>query len=99
MTNLIVTTPIELEAMIFNSISKALTLQQQVSTIESRPAEETLITRIEAAGLLQVSLRTLGTWTIKGYVQSYRLNRRIYYKRNEILDSLKRRDFFLGGDG
>ena len=47
-----------------------------------------LLTRIEAAKMLSVSLTTLRTWTVQRIIKSYKLGGRIYYKRNEILESM-----------
>ena len=98
MTNLIVTTAEQLEVLISNSIIKAFSLQRTPEPINTpRPDKEDLISRLEAAELLQISLPTLGTWTKKGYIQSYRMHRRIYYKRNEVIESLTKRNFIFNG--
>lgn len=46
------------------------------------------LSRIEVAELLQVSLPTLNEWTKLGYVQSYRIGNRVFYKAEEIERSL-----------
>lgn len=47
-----------------------------------------LMTRKETANMLSVSLTTLRTWTVQRIIKSYKLGGRIYYKRNEILESM-----------
>ena len=47
-----------------------------------------IITRKEAAKMLSISLTTLKSWTDLGFLKSYKLGGRIYYKENEILESL-----------
>ncbi len=47
-----------------------------------------LMTRKEAANMLSVSLTTLRAWTVKKIIKSYKLGGRIYYKRDEILESM-----------
>lgn len=47
-----------------------------------------LMTRKEAANMLSVSLTTLRSWTVQRIIKSYKLGGRIYYKRNEILESM-----------
>ena len=47
-----------------------------------------LMTRKEAANMLSVSLTTLRSWTVQKIIKSYKLGGRIYYKRNEILESM-----------
>jgi excisionase family DNA binding protein len=46
------------------------------------------LSRIEVAKLLKISLPTLNEWTKLGYVQSYRIGKRVLYKIDEIEDSL-----------
>ncbi len=48
-----------------------------------------LLTRKETADLLQINLATLHRWTKKGKLKSYGISNRIYYKRSEILNSIK----------
>jgi len=47
-----------------------------------------LMTRKETAKMLSVSLTTLRTWTVRNIIKSYKLGGKIYYKRNEILESM-----------
>jgi excisionase family DNA binding protein len=47
-----------------------------------------LMTRKETAEMLSVSLTTLRTWTVQNIIKSYKLGGKIYYKRNEILESM-----------
>lgn len=47
-----------------------------------------IVTRKEAAKMLSVSLTTLKSWTDLGLLKSYKLGGRIYYKENEVLESL-----------
>ena len=53
-------------------------------------AKEDLISRKEACKLLQISHVTLAAWSKKGCLPFYRLNRRVYFKKSEILNSMKR---------
>ncbi|MCK5820485.1 MAG: helix-turn-helix domain-containing protein, partial [Bacteroidales bacterium] len=49
-----------------------------------------LITRLEAAHILRITLPTLHSWTKKGYLKSYRIGiRTVYYKLDE-----KQRGYF-----
>ena len=48
-----------------------------------------LLTRKEAAIMLSISLTTLRTWTVLKIIKGYKLGGRIYYKQNEIIESMK----------
>lgn len=54
----------------------------------STPPETELITRIETATILGVSLPTLNEWTKNGVIPCYRINTRIRFKKHEILDAV-----------
>ena len=50
--------------------------------------EVELIKPKEAAKILQVSLPTLISWTNKGLLTAYKMGRRKYYKKAELISSL-----------
>ena len=50
--------------------------------------DENLLTRKQAKELLNISFPTLSDWTKKKKIKSYGIGRRVYYKKNEILESL-----------
>jgi excisionase family DNA binding protein len=52
-----------------------------------------LISRKQVANLLQVSLPTLNQWTKSGLLNSYRIGKRVLYKREEVEQSLTQRNF------
>jgi len=47
-------------------------------------------TRSEAAKLLKISLPTLGDYTKLGWLQSYKLGKRVLYKKEEVLTSIEK---------
>lgn len=53
------------------------------------PPPEELLTRVETAKQLHVTLPTLRDYTRRGYVKGYRMGNRVLYKRNEVLDALQ----------
>lgn len=60
---------------------------------ENAPAEpkpEKLLTRMETARLLGVTLPTVYDWTKKGVLTAYRIGNRIRYKHAEIMDTLEK---------
>lgn len=58
---------------------------------DSQPEKETteLITRLQTAKILNVSLPTLNDWTKKGIIKGYRIGSRVRYKKNEVFEALK----------
>lgn len=56
----------------------------------SRQAENTLLTRKDISRLFRVSLVTINTWMKEGKLPYHRINSRIYFKENEIKESLEK---------
>ncbi|WP_423148039.1 helix-turn-helix domain-containing protein [Rubrolithibacter danxiaensis] len=52
-----------------------------------------LLTRVETAQILQISLPTLNTYTKRGLIKSYRIGSKIRYKFAEIEEALVSRNF------
>jgi phage antirepressor YoqD-like protein len=49
------------------------------------PKEKTdLLTREQVAQMLKISKVTLFLWTKKGYLKSYKIANKVYYKENEV---------------
>ncbi len=55
--------------------------------------EPELLTRVEAANYLKISLPTLNFWTKRGLIESYRIGTRILYDKQKLQQSLKERTF------
>jgi len=99
MTNIAVIDPDQLTNLIreavnplFNEVRELITNAPSIKLPVNPPNDsmrEDLITRKEAAKLLQVSLVTLSAWTKQGLFPFYRMNRRVYLKKSELLESLK----------
>lgn len=47
-----------------------------------------ILTREETAKLLSISLPTLWNWTKKNILKSYGIGSRVYYKKDEVINSL-----------
>jgi hypothetical protein len=87
MENLILSTHTteELTGLISQAVREAVkNLQLTSPTAQS----EILLTRIETADKLKISLVTLSDWSKRGLIQSYLIGGRVLYKENEILASL-----------
>lgn len=48
-----------------------------------------LLTRKETANYLKVTLSTLWSWSNKGLIKSCSIGNRVYYKKQDILESLE----------
>ena len=55
---------------------------------QSETAPEKLLTRIETAKLLGVTLPTIIDWQKKGILKGYRIGNRIRYKHAEIMETV-----------
>ena len=73
----------ELKGIISNSIQEVI----KKSSVKEKKEEE-LLTRDEASNLLKINLSTLWRWTKDGKVSAYGIGNRVFYKKDEILNSL-----------
>jgi hypothetical protein len=81
------TTPEELAELIIKGVKSQL--EDFKKEFSSQNANEDLLTRKEACEFLKIDSSTLWAWTNKGKVFSYGIANRRYYKRSELLESLK----------
>ena len=63
-------------------------LEQLKKDLNSKKADDELLTRKEACEFLKIDSSTLWHWTNKGKVTAYGIANRRYYKRSELLESL-----------
>ena len=56
----------------------------------AKPNKTKYITRKEVAKLLNVTLATLHDWTKLGWIECYKIGRRVLYKESEVIASLDR---------
>lgn len=75
-------------------ISEKLLLKLEAFKKELDKKEEVLLRREEVQKILKVSLVTIWHWTKLDILKSYRLGNRIYYKKQEVLDSLQKANCF-----
>ena len=71
-------------------IAKAVRDMIAAQPTTNPPPPEELLTRVEAAHLLGITLPTLREYTSRGLVEGYRIGTRVRYKRTEVLGSLQR---------
>jgi len=81
------TTPIELADLINEGVKSQL--QELKKDLLTQEANDELLTRKETCEFLKIDSSTLWAWSKKGKVLSYGIGNRRYYKRSELMDSLK----------
>jgi len=69
-------------------IESAMTTVLKEADFAKVNESEKLLTRTEAAKLLDVDLSTLHSWVNKGKLKSYGLGSRRYFKMKDILEAL-----------
>jgi len=76
----------EFNDLITSAVSNALKNQPQQKVQSS---EDELLSRQETASYFKISLVTLHEWTNNGTLQSYKIQGRVYFKKSEIIKSIK----------
>ena len=93
MSNLIlhILQPEELKKLIRDSVYEAIDNRlSSDSNMNRHTKEEELIKLSEVASLLGVSKVTVHAWKRKGLIPFYRISNMVYFKKNEVLKSLKK---------
>jgi excisionase family DNA binding protein len=71
-----------------NIVTESVRIELEKINPIQKPQENTLLTRLETAKKLGISLPTLSAYTQQGKLQSYRIGSRIRYKKEEVENSL-----------
>lgn len=90
------TIKIEVNGLDINQLAEKLdnlanALNGKTTEPQAEGNEEKLLTRMEVAKLLGVTLPTINDWTKKGLIVGYRIGNRVRYKHSEILESLAKK--------
>ena len=75
----------EMEVMISRVVRESISTHAAQQTADNHSE---LITRKQAAQLLNLSLPTLREYTVRGIVPSYRVGSRVRYKKSEVINCL-----------
>ncbi len=67
-----------------------LNLQKKTNPVE----DDTLLNREETAKLLGISTVTLWKWTCKNILPAFRMGKKIFYKKSEVLNALQKKNNF-----
>ena len=64
-------------------------LDQKHTNASESEKEEDLLTIEEVQKIFRVSKVTIHKWKQKGLIPYYKMNRRLYFKKSEVIDSLQ----------
>jgi len=64
-------------------------IEDLIIRLSNLKSNDELLTREETCNFLSIDSSTLWAWTNKGKVKAYGIGNRRYYKRSELLESLK----------
>ena len=78
----------ELCELIKKSVAEAFDNELKIFLKDSIKEEDQLLKIEEACELLKVSKVTIHKWKKQNKIQSYRIGRKIYFKRGEIINSM-----------
>ena len=84
-----VLSPVPLTDLV-GQIARAVRSEMDAHPQAVQPPKEELLSRVEAAQLLGITLPTLRDYTRRGLVEGYRIGSRVRYKRTEVVGSLQR---------
>ncbi|MDV3949331.1 DNA-binding protein [Elizabethkingia anophelis] len=80
------TTPDELENLIKESVRGEL--EKMKSNLSNASEQEKILTRSEAAKLLDIDLSSLWRWTKNGKIKAFGIENRVYYYLSDINKAL-----------
>lgn len=85
---LIQTTPEELSELIAEKVK--IQIEELKRDLINKEYKDEFLTRDETIKFLKINSTTLWTWTNKGKIKAYGISNRRYYKRSELIESMKR---------
>lgn len=77
----------ELEILLVRVVNDQL---KEFFNTQPTDKKEVLLTRDEACSLLKISSTSLWKWTKNGKINAYSLGNCVYYKKAELIESVKR---------
>lgn len=72
--------------MIDGCIKDALSIKEEAKAEQSEP--EDLLSIEDIQKIFKVSKVTVHKWKKKGLIPFYKMNRRVYFKKSEVIDSM-----------
>lgn len=77
----------ELKELIRNGVSEVLS--KQTNTPESKPYSDDLLNIEDIQKIFKVSKVTVHKWKKKGLLPFHKMNRKVYFKKSEVLDAMQ----------
>lgn len=86
----ILLTSITLDELL-DKITERLNIALSIKTNDKKdaPTQEELLTIQDLERLFNVSKVTIHKWKKKGLIPFYKMNRKVYFKRSEVIDSMR----------
>ena len=78
----------ELKSLITNSVNVAL--ESRVNFLNKPMEEDPFLSIEQVQKILSVSKVTIHKWKKKGLITYHKLNRRLYFKKSEVLNAVKK---------
>ena len=77
---------------LYTRLKRIEKLLQTISYKELKTNEDinNFLSKAEVCKILGISQSTLWRWTIKGILISYGIENRVYYKKSEIMEAIKK---------
>lgn len=90
---------IQIENISFDNFKKELSIEiaSQIVNLQNLKTplkEDILLNRKEAAHLLGISLVTLWKWTDNNTLPAFRMGKKIFYKKSEVIKALQKKNNF-----
>ncbi len=76
----------ELVELIKRGVLEALTTQSNAK--ETEPLSEDLLSIIDIQRLFNISKVTVHKWKKKGLIPFYKMNRKVYFKKSEVISAM-----------
>ena len=96
--NLVVIDYLTLESLMNHTFEKLLKGMNEV--VNLKPIKESfedidLIDMDETLAILKVSKMTIHNWKKTGIIKSYKMGRKIYFKKSELIEAMKRQKYSI----
>ena len=90
---------IQIESISYDNFKKELSIEIATQFVNlqnsaSKPEEDSLLNRHETAKLLGISTVSLWKWTTKNILPAYRMGKKVFYKKSEVISALQKKNNF-----
>lgn len=75
----------------FSAVVRSV-IEDSLASAHGKAPNDELLTITEAAKFLNCSRTTLWSYTKRNYIDSYRIGQKVFFKKSELMKSLKKRN-------